>query len=508
MDDGLDAELRGRANIEAVAINPDRGAVVEPFPKQWRCRSCGRLHTERVQRCPCGSVSVAQMQFVAYHTCGALREPTLPKCPAHHTVGVRLPGTATARELYFFCPDCRRALSHGFPFQTCGGGQGGMSITVHRAGAVFSPQYAVLVNPLDPASAARLRATGGGARALECVLDGMQGRGPFEGQQTFEGFVEMLVQSRLSVDTARQFAEQAVRRGEVMPSSSGGSLNLPPNTRHRAQEEALTLTSAVDRGRVKVDDLVRGTTPPLQVLYQEVYPVAMAGACLTNLELLTEFPMATLAYGFTRGGGNPGESRLVVFRDCGTLRVYGSLAKTEALLFQLDPLTVHRWLLSRGFALTTATSGREARASILRRVEIPMPTEEHPQELRAAILTLLHSYAHRLIRTLAAVAGVERDGIAEYLLPHHLSFIIYASSRGDFVLGGLQAVFETSLNRVLDDFSRGEHRCPLDPGCRSGGGACMACLHLGEPSCRWFNRFLDRSVLFGQYGFLRRTLRG
>ena len=32
----------------------------------------------------------------------------------------------------------------------------------------------------------------------------------------------------------------------------------------------------------------------------------------------------------------------------------------------------------------------------------------------------------------------------------------------------------------------------------------MACLHLGEPSCRWFNRFLDRSSLFGEHGFLDR----
>ena len=67
----------------------------------------------------------------------------------------------------------------------------------------------------------------------------------------------------------------------------------------------------------------------------------------------------------------------------------------------------------------------------------------------------------------------------------------------------LQAVFETSLNRFLDDFIEGESRCALDPGCRNGGGACMACLHLGEPSCRWFNRFLDRAYLFGPAGFVR-----
>lgn len=507
-DDGVDAELRGHANVEVVGVNPDRGAVVETFPKQWRCRACNRIHGERAQRCRCGSVFLSQMQFVAYHTCGALREPSLPTCPTHRAVAVRLPGTATARELYFFCPECLRPLSHGFPFQVCRCGEGGMNITVHRAGAVFSPQYAVLVNPPDPASAARLRAAGGGARALEWILDGMRGRGPSEGQQTFEGFLEMLVQSGLSVETARHLAEQAVQRGEVARGSGGGALNLPLGTRQRAQEEALSLTSAVDRGRVRVEDLVSGTAPPLQALYQTVYPQSMTGARISNIELLTEFPVATLCFGFTRGGGNPGESRLVVFRERGTLRAYGSLAKTEALLFQLDPLLVYRWLIARDYRLAAAENVRDARVSILCGVEIPMPMEEHPQDLGAAVLSLLHSYSHRMVRTLAAVAGVERDALAEYLLPHHLSFIVYASSRGDFVLGGLQAVFETAMNRVLDDFTTGESRCPLDPGCRSGGGACMACLHLGEPSCRWFNRFLDRSVLYGEGGFLRRGISG
>jgi hypothetical protein len=76
----------------------------------------------------------------------------------------------------------------------------------------------------------------------------------------------------------------------------------------------------------------------------------------------------------------------------------------------------------------------------------------------------VHSYAHRTIRWLAAFAGIERDGLAGYLLPHHLSFVIYAASRGDFVLGGLQAVFETSLHRFLADLVEGESRRALDPG--------------------------------------------
>ena len=199
-----------------------------------------------------------------------------------------------------------------------------------------------------------------------------------------------------------------------------------------------------------------------------------------------------------------GQSRLVSFRDRGGIRAYGNLSRTEALLFQLDPLAVVEYLRARGCSLADASTPRDARLAILRTAEIPSPAEERPQPLGGEVVKLLHSYAHRLVRTLAAFSGIERDALAEYLVPHHLSVIIYASARGEFVLGGLQAVFETALDQTLDAFVAGEARCPLDPGCRSGGGACMACLHLGEPSCRWFNRYLDRAALFGANGYLSR----
>jgi hypothetical protein len=163
---------------------------------------------------------------------------------------------------------------------------------------------------------------------------------------------------------------------------------------------------------------------------------------------------------------------------------------------------VYQHLIRAGHDLPDIADSRAARLALLQRIEIPYATQEQYQHLGGDLLRLIHSYAHRTIRRLAAFAGIERDGLAEYLLPHHLAFVVYAASRGDFVLGGLQAVFETTLHRFLEDFVEGESRCALDPGCRSGGGACMACLHLGEPSCRWFNRFLDRSELFGQSGFL------
>lgn len=377
-----------------------------------------------------------------------------------------------------------------------------MSVTVHRAAVVFSPRFAVLVNPPDPATAARLRAGGGGARALEWVVDGMPGNDPTEGRQTIAGLLEGFRQMGLSEETAQDLALQAAERGEV---DGGGAIpiTLPDSIRGKAQEEALSMASAVAGGRTQVSDMVDGTTPPLRTLYEGAYGDAIRAAGLESVDLLANFPVATLGFGFTRGDMSPGAARLVPFRERGHIRAYASLSKTEALLFRLDPLAVHANLVSTGHALPAARDSRAARLAILQQLDVPWPTQEEYQPLGGSVLSLLHSYSHRTIRRLAAFSGIERDGLAEYLLPHHLGFVIYAASRGDFVLGGLQAVFETSLHRLLDDIVSGESRCALDPGCRSGGGACIACLHLGEPSCRWFNRFLDRADLFGEHGFLR-----
>ena len=301
---------------------------------------------------------------------------------------------------------------------------------------------------------------------------------------------------------AQQFAQDAVDKGEADSGAGDTGVSLPDSVRTKAYEEALSLASAVRGGRTRVGDMVAGTTPPLRTLYEGAYGDAMRVAHLEGVDLLANFPVATLAFGYTRGDLTPGAARLVPFRERGHIRAYGSLARTEALLFRLNPEHVYRHLVTAGHALPDVADSRAVRLALLERMDIPFATQEQYQPLGGDLLSVVHSYAHRTIRRLAAFAGIERDGLAEYLLPHHLSFVIYAASRGDFVLGGLQAVFETSLHRFLADLVEGESRCALDPGCRSGGGACMACLHLGEPSCRWFNRFLHRSELFGEHGFL------
>lgn len=504
MNDGICGELLGGAPIEVVRLNRDNGIEVEAFPRIWRCRGCGRLGPRATGKCVCGGERRAQLHYVQFHACGVLQEPAIPRCPAHGQVAMSLPGSSSVRDLPFFCPVCKKSLGQGFPFRNCSCGMrpARLDRNVHRAAVVFTPRFAVLVNAADPATSAKLRAGGGGARAMDWILDGMSKDDPLIGPQTFSGLVDSLVRNGLSPETARELAARALEKGEVRQDQAEAFLTMTPHTADAAQEEAFGLAAAVLGGRTTVDALVIKSSPPLKTLYEAEYRPALAAAKLEAIDFLPRFPVATLAFGYTRGDPSPGSSRLVAFRERGRLRAYGELQPTEALLFRMRPLAVHAWLAAHEVNLPQVTTDREARTAILEAIEVPRAIEQNPQDLGRAVVELVHSYAHRAIRRLASFAGIDREGISEYLLPHHLAFVVYATSRG-FVLGGLQAVFETALDRFLNELVNGETRCALDPGCRTGGGACVACLHLGEPSCRWYNKFLDRARLFGTTGFLR-----
>ena len=510
-DDGLqDAMFRG-SDIEVVGVHPERGVLMEEFPRVWRCRACRRV-TSSAGRCRCGLTGTkAQIPLVAYHECGAMAEPMVPTCATHHEIAMERPGTTALSELRFYCPVDGRTVKWGFiPRRcTCGSSEPFMKTTVHRAASVYTPHFAVSVNAPDPTLAAKMRASGGGARAAEWVLGGMPDEDPFAGRQTLSGMIASLMSMGLSEETARDLANQAALRGEVS-TTSGPSWGdgLAQEVRELAEEEALSLATAVAGGRMTIDRLQAAASPPLRSRYEAGYVPALRRAKLEAVDLLTSFPVLTIAYGYSRDSYKEGElSRLVPFRERSRIRLMGANNRTEALLFRLDPHDVVSWLRSQGVLTATLAPDSDPRMTILRSYGASDPrSSQISNDLDLALYRLLHSYCHRVIRRLAAFAGIERDGLSEYLLPSHAAFVVYASSRGDFVLGGLQAVFETMLDSFLDDFVVGERRCALDPGCRAGGGACMACLHLGEPSCRWFNGHLDRATLFEPDGFLDQQL--
>jgi len=113
------------------------------------------------------------------------------------------------------------------------------------------------------------------------------------------------------------------------------------------------------------------------------------------------------------------------------------------------------------------------------------------------VLGLVHSMAHRFMKALATRCGLNADSLAEYLFPSAAAFLIYANTRSEFVLGGIEHVFRFDLADALSELDA-DPRCVFDPPCRrSFGGACAACLHASEVACERFNTVLDRNLLFG-----------
>lgn len=511
-DGGLAGDLRGGARIEVVALDLDRGVTVERYPEVWLCQVCKRIGKRRDTDCRCGSRRWGQLHFIGFHECGAVTEPWIKRCPSHDDVRLVSPKSAKASDITFECPTCHTQTQRGLGYKKCTCGQGQVHWNVHKARSVYTPRGAVLVNPPRPEQMREILASGGGRQALRWVVEGMSARTPGEmaNRQTRGLLIERLISSGLNRETAEKMAALAGEAGELDDEGSNDLDVLSDEQRKNAEYEAIEIAMALGEHRTSTTALIGGAAEAvLSARYKTDYPIAMERAGIAAVDLVERFPVLNVMFGYSRGGGEAGATRLVPFRARrGGYRLHGSLSDTEALLVRLDPERVARWLRARGHHLagwsTTQSDPSSARIAILRTVSVPAPGDSPTaSSVGSDLMTLVHTYSHRVLRHTAVLAGIDRDALSEYLVPTHLGFFVYAAARGDFVLGGLQALFETELDHLLDRLVDAEHRCPLDPGCSRGPGACSACLHVGEPSCRAFNTFLNRTSLFGPDGYLR-----
>lgn len=482
-DGGMAGELLRKVPVEVVELDERRGVTVEKYPRTWLCRCCKRIGRSAEARCRCGNRNWGQLHFVGVHECGAITEPWIRRCPQHDDVRVVVPRSAKAADIRFVCPVCATPTMRGLGFQKkCGCGTGTVRWNVHKARMVYVPRGVVLIHPARPEHGENLSLAGGPRKTLIWVVEG------------------------LPVGMPTEATGQSARAGDHPVD------RLSPTRRAVVEREAVDIAMALAESRTPTTALrLPDPDDPLEKRYREKYPPALRRAGIDGLDLIDRFPILNAMYGYTRGADDPSKCRLMPFRRRrGGYRLYGNLAETEAFLIRLDPIRVGTWLAGRGHQLPgwtpNCTDPVMARVAILDSASIPTKRDDPLVEsIGADVLRLIHTYAHRLIRQTAVFSGIERDALSEYLVPHHLGFFLYPAARSDFVLGGIQAVFESNLDDLLTAFATAEHRCPLDPGCGIGSGACAACMHLGEPSCRFFNLFLDRGVLFGRNGYLRRS---
>ncbi|MEW6141268.1 MAG: hypothetical protein AB1733_23840 [Thermodesulfobacteriota bacterium] len=226
---------------------------------------------------------------------------------------------------------------------------------------------------------------------------------------------------------------------------------------------------------------------------------------LSSVVLVSDYPIVTATYGFSRAEYRPNECRLNPFPGHpdhgGRYPVFVDEVQADALLLSLNPNRVIDWLRRNGCspAIPNGSDQERARRSYFVQLLSNAPLRETLRADRREermVFCLIHTLSHLSVRQAALLCGLDRTSLSEYVLPGALTFALYCNHRFGATIGALTALFEQSLSEWLKAV-RDTRRCVYDPVCRDRTGNCHACTHLAETSCRFFNLNLSRAFLFG-----------
>jgi hypothetical protein len=240
----------------------------------------------------------------------------------------------------------------------------------------------------------------------------------------------------------------------------------------------------------------------------------MAKLGMAELGLVRDFELCRFTHGYTRVGATPTLEkhgtdlpvRLRLFEplEGGKRPVYVVTQANEALYVQLDPEAVYAWLAAVGMANLPEWSPKDEVKFGGRLLEVAEPFGRFFSSLTPAdastyryVYTLLHSYAHVLMKSVAEFSGLDVGSLGEYLFPADLAFVVYRNGT-TMDLGNLSSLWRNEHNRFLGHLlETSTHRCNSGSLCDLHGGACPDCIMVPETSCIAQNRLLSRSVLLG-----------
>ncbi len=542
--DTLSQELSGwpiTSGLQDPATHPGRYQFVEPvdevtfdlWPLTMRCRrkGCGILHEFRRlsdvptdPRCKHCDYKLGQLPFLMVHQCGEMYPLLIQGCPIHGTEKLVLDDTGSFESAEFRCMKCNGQPVKGLPFRGCGCGVPGdsyyRSLTV-RAPNRFMAQHFPLVTLSDGPMRRLANEPAGAAVTVRSYLDDLS------------DLDNALDEAKRIRGGAKITSEEAARIAEAVKSlppelaakamAATASTDNDPyaaieqavgpvevaqlGANRRMRERALVFGKAGDLRTRRLEDFIesaRRMGQPAAVNRLERARQSLHDNGFGRLLVVENFPIALVAYGWTRLTDDPAASRVNAFPPTrsGDTRtpLYVSSSNTEAVFLELDPVRVCRWLHDNALMGFPPTSAREARIRILGEMANRTPAA-------VAASNLVHTISHALIRNLGERAGFGEDTMAEYLVPETLTIGLYANTHQEFTLGALVSLVEHNLRSWLAATRTGVETCAWDPRCSDHDGACANCLHLafgcnhhdqdGDRRHNRRNRDLDRALLFG-----------
>ncbi|MAZ69835.1 MAG: hypothetical protein COB19_03235 [Porticoccus sp.] len=235
---------------------------------------------------------------------------------------------------------------------------------------------------------------------------------------------------------------------------------------------------------------------------------------LDDLGLIREFDLCRFTHGYTRVSTTPtfekrGQNMPVRLRLFEPLRngqrpIYVVTQANEALYVRLDPKVVYTWLQAVGVHDLPEWDGDESLLLGGRLLQVAQPFGRYFSLLREDdastyryVYTLLHTYAHVLMKNVAELSGLDLGSMGEYIFPLDLAFVVYRNGT-TMDLGNLSSLWRNENNRFLSRLlETSTHRCNSGRLCDGAGGACPDCIMIPETSCVAQNQLLSRAVLKG-----------
>lgn len=486
--------------------------------------NAGRCDRELADGSRCGG-RLQQLEFLMAHHCGDVKQLNIRPCPTHEYKWLQLDDTGSfgTAELRCYAPGCNGTPVSRLGFRRCGcqmsarlpEAQKYMKALTVRAPNRFQTQNFSFVS-LQGDRVDQLRTSDGGNMVaigsylglfadVEAGLEDAKAQAKGDAEE-WARVEKALRDAHMPEDIIQR--QRAATLGEAQGKFAELEAVLPAEVitrlgqRQKVAERALIFGKSSDLVVERLSDYKQRAAQLNQSAAVERFEQSehvLRDHSISDLLVVTNFPIALVAYGYTRMSIKPAEKTTMLRAFPPTRQgsakkpLFVASSQTEGVFLELDALKVRDWLVSNDFwtdqALALGDDTRAVKARLM--AEADAGTEAY-----GAVKLLCHTISHSLIRNLGERAGFGEETMAEYLIPEALTIGLYANVHQEFTLGALVSLVEHHLRSWLQASREGAEACAWDPICGDSEGACANCLHLAF-GCEHRNHDLDRAVLFG-----------
>lgn len=529
-----------------VVANPNSFELLSPvfieaelFPLTFICEQCSRAYSFgsvqqlnrilRRHKCFCGG-NLTQLDLVYTHECGNLWAPKVAPCKEHGYDSIKLNkhGSNSPQYWRWDCGVCKKEITNLNNW--CPNCKSGSQVypKPFRQTSVFTPHSLTLVN-LHNLNEDRIYEDDIFKRLVIAKYLGLFSKYDTSFKECLEispkedNKLDMYIADFKAKGMSQEMINQVLEtmnkvspnkkavRDEILAVVNNLIKPIDGDVSSLALKsyefmETLDGSSSVPLSRI-IDNAKSQSHPNLEKI--EKFPQRMKMIGVDNAYVLNDLSIVKTVYGFTRGAPENEDKTLNRFApdkstEQGKVPIYLSKSDTEAILLEFDRWKILRWLQVNGFVKDIPDKSDEAglKAWFLNNVNMekitPFSEIDEEAPITRMVYKLLHSMCHSLIITGSVECGLDKNSLAELILPSIPAVIIYCSNVQEFQTGGMFTLFENNIYPWIDKTMEKVNSCIYDPVCMDHKSSCHACLQLSEFSCTHFNYDLGRDVLIGK----------